>query len=62
MPSKQEHACGTAILLLDFTSIFTDVPKILKPVKVVSDCIKKILEVTRVSFNLLDAWTRPLAS
>ena len=53
-PSMRERARGTAILLLDFTSIFADVSEILKPVKVVSECIKKILEVTRVSFNLPD--------
>ena len=52
--SKLQRAREAAILVLDFTSIIADASEILKPIKVVSDCIKKILEVTKVGFNLPD--------
>ena len=51
-PSKLQRARETAILVLEFTSIIADASEILKPMKVVSDCIKKILEVTKVGFYL----------
>ena len=53
-PSKFQRAREAAILVLDFTSTIADASEILKPIKVVSDCIKKTLEVTKVGFNLPD--------
>ena len=53
-PSKLQRAREAAILVLDFTSIIADASGILKPIKVVSDCIKKILEVTKVGLNSPD--------
>jgi len=51
-PSKRERARDTVILLLTFTSIISEASDLLKPMKAVSEFIKKILEVTKVSFNL----------
>ena len=51
-PPKRERILGAALLLLDFTSIIGDASEILKPMKSVSDIIRKMLEVTKVSFNL----------
>ena len=53
-PSKRQRARETAILLLTFTSIISEATDLLKPMKAVSEFIKKILEVTKVSFNLPD--------
>ena len=53
-PSKGRHARDTAILLLTFASIISEASDLLKPMKAVSEFIKKILEVANVSFNLPD--------
>jgi len=42
------------ILLPTFTSIISEASDILKPMETVSEFIQKILEVTKVSFNLPD--------
>ena len=52
-PSKH-RARDTGILLSGFASIIFDGSELLKPMKVVSDGIKKALELAKVSFNLLD--------
>jgi len=53
-PSKGQRAREAAILLLTFTSIIAEAADVLKPMKAVSEFIKKILEVTKVRFNLPD--------
>ena len=53
-PSKGQRARDTAILLLTFTSIISEASDLLKPMKAVSEFIKKILEVAKVSFILPD--------
>ena len=53
-PSKGQRAREAAILLLTFTSIIAETSDVLKPMKAVSEFIKKILEVTKVRFNLPD--------
>jgi len=53
-PSKRKRARDTVILLLTFTSIISEATDLLKPMKAASEFIKKILEVTKVSFNLPD--------
>jgi len=53
-PSKGQRAREAAILLLTFTSIISEASDVLKPMKAVSEFIKKILEVTKVSLNLSD--------
>jgi len=53
-PPKRKRARDTAILLLSFASIASEASDLLKPMKAVSEFIKKILEVTKVSFNLPD--------
>ena len=53
-PSKGQRARERTILLLTFTSIISEASELLKPMKAVSEFIKKILEVTKVSFNLPD--------
>ena len=53
-PSKGERARETAVLVLTFASITPEASDILKPMKAVSEFINKILEVTKVSFNLPD--------
>jgi len=54
VPPKRKRARDTAILLLSFASIASEASDLLKPMKAVSEFIKKILEVTKVSFNLPD--------
>jgi len=51
-PPKRKRARDTAILLLTFAGIISEASDLLKPMKAVSEFIKKILEVTKVSFNL----------
>jgi len=51
---KRKRARDTAILLLSFASIASEASDLLKPMKAVSEFIKKILEVTKVSFNFPD--------
>jgi len=53
-PSNRYRTRDTAILLLSFASIISDASDLLKPMKVVCEFIKKILEVAKVSFNLPD--------
>jgi len=51
---KRKRARDTAILLLSFASIAAEASDLLKPMKAVSEFIKKILEITKVSFNFPD--------
>jgi hypothetical protein len=51
-PSKGAPVRETAILVLSFASIISGACVLLTPMKVVSESIKKILEITKVSFNL----------
>ena len=51
-PSNPNRARDTTILLLGFASIIAEASDLLKPMKVVCEFIKKILEVAKVSFNL----------
>ena len=53
-PSKGQRVRETAILVCDFASIISEASDILKPMKVVSEFIKKILVLDKVSFNLPD--------
>jgi len=53
-PPKRNRARDMAILLLSFTSSISEASDLLKPMKAMSEIIKKILEVTKVSFNLPD--------
>jgi len=53
-PSERHRTRDTAILLLSFASIISDASDLLKPMKVVCEFIKKILEVAKVSFNSPD--------
>jgi len=50
-PSNQNRARDTVISLLSFASIISEAWDLLKPMKVVAEFIKKILEVTKVSFT-----------
>jgi len=53
-PSKRKRAREAAILVLTFTSIISEAHDMLRPMKAVSEFIKKILEVAKVSFILPD--------
>jgi hypothetical protein len=53
-PSKEERAQETTIWVVTFESVVSEASDVLKPIKAVSKLIKKILEVTKVSFNLPD--------
>ena len=54
MPSTARRVRDAVILALTYTSIIADAADILKPMKVVSELIKKTLELTNVNFNLPD--------
>ena len=48
-PSSSQRA----ILLLDFGSTISEATEVLKPMKVVCEFIKKVLEVAKVGISLL---------
>ena len=50
-PSERNRGRETLIMLLDFASIISEASDLLKPMKVVAESIKKILQLTKVSFN-----------
>ena len=52
-PSSGQRAREAAILLLDFGSTISEASEVLKPMKVVCEFIKKVLEVAKVSISLL---------
>src|SRR5258708_39683168 len=53
-PSKRGRVRDRAILFLEFAGIVSEASDVLKPMKIVSEFTKKILQVTQVSYNLLD--------
>jgi hypothetical protein len=52
-PSSGQRAREAAIILLDFGSTISEASEVLKPMKVVCEFIKKVLEVAKVSISLL---------
>jgi hypothetical protein len=52
-PSKGKRAREAAILWLDFGSIISEATDVLKPMKMVCQFVKKVLEVAKVSISIL---------